>query len=99
MNDVITEQELLDSLKAYAQSFGAPTSPEEVMEITSSIVTFKQKQLGIPEISPTQVTSLVQQVASQFDIKAIANSIGCDLHLITRYGVRILAFSNSGNNF
>jgi hypothetical protein len=24
---------------------------------------------------------------------------GCDLHLITRYGVRILAFPNSKNNF
>ncbi|MFO0210553.1 MAG: hypothetical protein ACK53E_07195, partial [Pseudanabaena sp.] len=75
MNDVITEQELLDSLKAYTKSFGVPTFPEEVMAIASSIVTFKQKQLGIPELSPTQVTSLVQQVASQFDIKAIANSI------------------------
>lgn len=75
MNDVITEQELLDSLNAYAKSFGVPTSPEEVMAIASSIVTFKQKQLGIPEISPTQVESLVQQVSSQFDINAIANSI------------------------
>jgi hypothetical protein len=75
MNDVITEQELLDSLNAYAKSFGVPTSPEEVMAIASSIVTFKQKQLGIPEISPTQVESLVQQASSQFDIKAIANSI------------------------
>ncbi len=75
MNDVITEQELLDSLKAYAKSFGMPTSPEEVMAIASSIVTFKQKQLGIPEISPTQVESLVQQVSSQFDINAISNSI------------------------
>ncbi|NMF57940.1 hypothetical protein [Pseudanabaena yagii] len=75
MNDVITEQELLNSLNAYAKSFGVPTSPEEVMAIASSIVTFKQKQLGIPEISPTQVESLVQQVSSQFDINAIANSV------------------------
>ncbi len=75
MNDVITEQELLDSLNAYAKSFGVPTSPEEVMAIASSIVTFKQKQLGISEISQTQVESLVQQVSSQFDINAIANSI------------------------
>lgn len=75
MNDVITEKELLDSLTAYAKSFGMPTSPEEVMSIASSIVTFKQKQLGIPEISPSQVESLVQQVACQFDVNAIANSV------------------------
>jgi len=88
MNDVISEQELLDSLKAYAQSFGAPTSTEEVMAFASSIVTFKQKQLGIPEISPTQVTSLVQQVASQFDIKAIANLITDNATLTLVQGVK-----------
>ncbi len=88
MNDVITEQELLDSLKAYTKSFGVPTFPEEVMAIASSIVTFKQKQLGIPELSPTQVTSLVQQVASQFDIKAIANSITDNATLTLVQGVR-----------
>jgi len=88
MNDVISEQELLDSLKAYAQSFGAPTSTEEVMAIASSIVTFQQKQLGIPELPPTQVTSLVQQVASQFDIKAIANSITDNATLTLVQGVK-----------
>lgn len=88
MNDVITEQELLDSLKAYTKSFGVPTFPEEVMAIASSIVSFKQKQLGIPELSPTQVTSLVQQVASQFDIKAIANSITDNATLTLVQGVR-----------
>ena len=88
MNDVITEQELLDILKAYTKSFGVPTFPEEVMAIASSIVTFKQKQLGIPELSPTQVTSLVQQVASQFDIKAIANSITDNATLTLVQGVR-----------
>lgn len=65
-----------------------PTFPEEVMAIASSIVTFKQKQLGIPELSPTQVTSLVQQVASQFDIKAIANSITDNATLTLVQGVR-----------
>jgi len=88
MNDVISEQELLDSLKAYAQSFGAPTSPEEVMAIASSIVTFQQKQLRLPEISPTQVTDLVQKVASQFDMKAIANSITDNATLTLVQGVK-----------
>lgn len=75
MNDVITEQELITSLNAYAKSFGIPTSYEDMMAIASSIVTFQQKQRDIPQIVPANVETLIEKVVNGFNVDTLADSI------------------------
>lgn len=74
LNNVITEQELQDLLKAYAQSFGVPSSREELLAIASSILTFQQKQ-GIAKLSPDCIESLLPRVVDEFNPEALANYV------------------------
>lgn len=71
MNTIATERSLLEALYAYARNFEMPKSYEELKAITSSILTFQEKQ-GSFAIAPDRVESLIQQVIEQFDVEKIA---------------------------
>ncbi|MBD2178772.1 hypothetical protein H6F42_17775 [Pseudanabaena sp. FACHB-1998] len=71
-NDI--ERSLLSNLTAYVKKFETQNSPEELLAIASSILTFQQKQ-GIIEIASTEAEELVQQVVNGFNAKAVADSI------------------------
>ncbi|GBO56036.1 hypothetical protein APA_4242 [Pseudanabaena sp. lw0831] len=71
MTNIATERSLLESLTAYVKHFETPNTREDLLAIASSILTFQQKQGGIPSLDTEQI----QQVVNQFNAESVVNSI------------------------
>lgn len=63
------ERSLLNSLQTYVNRFDTSNSPEDLLAIASSILTFQQKQGSSIKIEPNQAEALIQQVVNQFQAK------------------------------
>jgi hypothetical protein len=74
MTDIATGQELLAGLIAYVKRFQSPNSPEQLVAIASSILTFQQKQ-GITAIAPAQFDDLIQQAVDLFKVEEVETAI------------------------
>jgi hypothetical protein len=68
------ERSLLDSLHAYVKDIEIPNTREDLLAITSSILTFQQKQV-IEKISPDLIEPLIQNVVAQFNPDTLINSV------------------------
>jgi hypothetical protein len=67
-------QSLLNSLHTYVNRFKAPNSREDLLTITSSILTFQQKQENLA-IAPDLSEALIRQVVNQFKVENVVHSI------------------------
>jgi hypothetical protein len=74
MNDIATSESLLASLNAYIKHFEIPNTRENLLAISSSIVTFQQKQGNIA-IAPDEVENLIQTTVDQFNSKAASSFV------------------------
>lgn len=72
MTNIAIEQSLLKILSNYARRFEITNSPEDLLAIASSILTFQQKQ-GTLEIDPNRIEGLVHQVVDRFNAEGAAN--------------------------
>lgn len=81
MTNKTIERSLLESLHAYVKRFEIPNSRADLLAISSSILTFQQKQgtvaaERIPKvIAPDLFEPLIQKVVNQFNVDAVATSV------------------------
>jgi hypothetical protein len=69
------ERSLLNSLQAYVNRFDTSNSPEDLLAIASSILTFQQKQGSSTKLEPNepnQTEALIQQVVNQFQSEPLS---------------------------
>ncbi|OYQ64531.1 hypothetical protein B9G53_11410 [Pseudanabaena sp. SR411] len=66
------ERSLLNSLQAYVNRFDTSNSPEDLLAIASSILTFQQKQGSSIKIEPNQTEALIHQVVNQFQSESLS---------------------------
>ena len=77
------ERSLLNSLQAYVNRFDTSNSPEDLLAIASSILTFQQKQGSSIKIEPNQAEALIQQVVNQFQSEPLSSVIDATIDTTT----------------
>jgi len=75
MMNIDIERSLLNSLQTYVNRFNTSSSHEDLLAITSSILTFQQKQGSSIKIEPNQTEALIQQVVNQFQSEPVSSVI------------------------
>ncbi len=77
------ERSLLNSLQTYVNRFDISNSPEDLLAIASSILTFQQKQGSSIKIEPNQAEALIQQVVNQFQSEPLSPVIDATIDTAT----------------
>ncbi|WP_094532564.1 hypothetical protein [Pseudanabaena sp. SR411] len=72
MTNSAIKRSLLKSLNAYVKHFETPNTREDLLAITSSILTFQQKQRSLT-ITFNRSEALIQQVVNLFEVESAVN--------------------------